>query len=76
MAVEPPAPAYDLAADRARIESVARDELGEGTRVQTAQGVFVLVAAPGWNAHALAASTELTATVSIRTRREKERSSA
>ena len=57
--VATPAP-YDLDADRARIESLARGELGEGTSVQTAQGVFVLVAAPGWNARALAASTDLT----------------
>jgi hypothetical protein len=51
---------YDLEADRARIAALARDELGQGISVQTAQGVFVLVAAPGWNARALAASTDLT----------------
>ncbi len=67
----PSPPAYDLAADRARIESLARDELG-AVSVQTAQGVFVLVFpsrrpgfagsgdAPGWDAQALASSVDLT----------------
>jgi hypothetical protein len=50
---------YDLAADRARIESLAREELG-AVSVQTAQDVFVLVAAPGWNARALVESVDLT----------------
>jgi hypothetical protein len=56
----PAAPPYDLAADRERIRADAQRELGAGTQTQIAQGVFVLVAAPGWNQTALAASTDLT----------------
>ena len=57
----PPAePPYDLAADRARIVSRAQDELGERTRTEIVQDVFVLVAPPGWNQRALAASTSIT----------------
>ncbi len=55
-----PPPPYDLAADRTRVSDLARTELGAGTQIQVAQDVFVLVAAPGWNARALAASTDLT----------------
>jgi hypothetical protein len=54
-----PPPPYDLAADRARIADVARTELGTAT-IDTAQDVFVLVGAPGWDAKSLAASTDLT----------------
>jgi len=60
VAPAPPAPAYDLAADEDRIRAEARSELGDRTQTQIAQGVFVLVAAPGWNQAALAASTDLT----------------
>jgi hypothetical protein len=52
-------PPYDLAGDRKRVEATAREELGD-VSIQTAQDVFVLVAAPGWNASALASSVELT----------------
>ena len=58
-AVPPAPPPYDLAGDRKRIEALAREELGD-VSVQTAQDVFVLVAAPGWNARALASSVDLT----------------
>jgi hypothetical protein len=54
-----PLPSYDLAADRARIAEVARTDLGE-VKIETAQDVFVLVGAPGWNASALAESSDLT----------------
>lgn len=57
-AISPPAP-YDLAADRTRIADEARKDLGD-VSVETTQDVFVLIAAPGWNAHALARSTDLT----------------
>jgi len=56
----PPPKPYDLAADRARIASVAREELGPKAGVEVAQDVFVLVAAPGWNERALEESTSLT----------------
>ena len=56
----PAPPPYDLAADRERIRVQAQAELGDGTQTALAQGVFVLVAAPGWNKTALAASTDLT----------------
>lgn len=55
-----PPPPYDLSADLSRVSDLARTELGTQTQIQVAQGVFVLVAAPGWNARALAASTDLT----------------
>ena len=58
----PPAapPPYDLAADRARIESLARAQLGGATRAETVEDVFVLIAPPGWNDRALASSTSIT----------------
>lgn len=56
----PTPPPYDFSADRARVSDLARTELGAGTQIQIAQDVFVLVAAPGWNARALVASTDLT----------------
>jgi hypothetical protein len=58
--IEDAPPPYDLASDRAHIEEVARTELGASTTSQTAEDVFVLVAAPGWNKASLAASTDLT----------------
>ncbi len=56
----PPSPPYDLAADRSRIEALAKDELGAATSTTVAQESFVLVAAPGWSATALATSRALT----------------
>ena len=56
----PKPPPYDLATDRARIASLAREELGAKVDVEIAQDVFVLVAAPGWNERALEESTSLT----------------
>ena len=53
-------PPYDLAADRARIAATAREELGPKTRTDVVEDVFVLVAPPGWNDRALAASTSTT----------------
>ncbi len=59
--VEPaPPPVYDLAADVAVITSRAKTELGESVRVAVTKDVFVLIAAPGWNAAALASSQSLT----------------
>jgi hypothetical protein len=51
---------YDLAADRARLEEQAKEELGSSVRALIVQESFVLVAAPGWDARALAASQQLT----------------
>jgi hypothetical protein len=56
----PVAPAYDLVADRTHIIEHAREELGAEVRATIGQETFVLVATPGWNAGALAASEALT----------------
>lgn len=53
-------PAYDLAADRVQILARARTELGADVHATVSQEKFVLIAAPGWNMAALAASRELT----------------
>lgn len=53
-------PAYDLEADLARIASLAKQELGAAAQTRVAEGVFVLVAAPGWSPASLAASEALT----------------
>ena len=55
----PALPPYDLAADRTHIADQAKSELGD-VSIETAQDVFVLVGAPGWNAQSLAQSTDLT----------------
>jgi hypothetical protein len=51
---------YDLSADRTRLEEQAKENLGSSVRAVIVQESFVLVAAPGWDARALAASQQLT----------------
>jgi hypothetical protein len=57
--VAPPAPPYDLAADRDRIIAHAKEELGPGTLTVTVDEVFVLIGPSGWNRAALRASEKL-----------------